>query len=91
MISKQGATNHIFNLLWLTPTFLKESLILVKEQSNDCPNFHFVKTLLNPNIIFNKLSGSLDCRKGNEFYEVYPTNKFSLFDYTVNKHPKTDK
>ena len=38
-----------------------------------------------------KLSGSLDCRKGNEFYGIYPTNKWSLFDYTINKHPKTER
>jgi len=30
--------------------FPKESLIWIKEQSNDCPNFYSVKTLLNPNI-----------------------------------------
>jgi hypothetical protein len=35
--------------------FPMESLIWIKEQSNDCPNFYSVKTLLNPNIMFNKL------------------------------------
>lgn len=30
--------------------FPMESLIWIKEQSNDCPNFYSVKTLLNPNI-----------------------------------------
>jgi len=30
--------------------FPSESLIWIKEQSNDCPNFYSVKTLLNPNI-----------------------------------------
>lgn len=37
-----------------------------------------------------KLSGSLDCRKGNEFYEIYPTDAWAFFDYTVNKYPKTE-
>jgi len=27
-----------------------EPIICVKEQSNDCPNFNYVKTFLNPNI-----------------------------------------
>jgi hypothetical protein len=30
--------------------FPMESLIGIKEQSNDCQNFYSVKTLLNPNI-----------------------------------------
>ena len=30
--------------------FPMESLIWIKEQSNDCPNFYSVKTLLNPNL-----------------------------------------
>jgi len=38
-----------------------------------------------------ELSGSLDCRKGNEFYEIYPTNILSPFNYTVNKYPKTEE
>ena len=35
--------------------FPKESLIWIKEQSNDCPNFYSVKTLLNPNIKLNMI------------------------------------
>ena len=30
--------------------FPMESLIWIKEKSNDCPNFNYVKTFLNPNI-----------------------------------------
>ena len=40
-----------------------------------------------------ELSGSLDCRKGNVFYEIYPTKPelTNLFNYTVNKYPKTER
>jgi len=30
------------------------------------------------------------CRIGNDFYEIYPTDEWDLFDYTINKHPKTE-
>jgi len=34
--------------------FPMESLIWIKEQSNDCPNFNYVKTFLNSDIKLNK-------------------------------------
>lgn len=37
-----------------------------------------------------KITGSLDCRDGDEFYEVYPEGAFN-FKYIVNKHPKTER
>ncbi len=36
------------------------------------------------------MAGSGDCRDGNEFYTVYPTNTFSIYDHTVNKYPKME-
>jgi len=37
------------------------------------------------------LSGNLNCRKGNEFYEIYPSHVLSVFDFTVNKYPKREQ
>ena len=47
--------------------FPKESLIWIKEQSNDCPNFYSVKTLLNPNSeVTPKFPRSLEVRRNSQ-------------------------
>lgn len=37
-----------------------------------------------------ELSGYSHCRKGNEFYSIYQSNKYDIFHFTVNKYPKTE-
>ncbi len=36
------------------------------------------------------MTGNMDCRKGNEFYEVYSKEPFS-FEMIANKYPKTEE
>jgi len=37
-----------------------------------------------------KITGQFDCRKGNEYYEVYNKDIWG-FDKGVNKYPKTEQ